>query len=100
MALLRRIRSVHAIAVYRTGTGVGQIPVPHLVGVLRQRNPLELAFSRAVEKAQLYFRRIRGEEREVDAQPIPRRAERVGQAFGYTRALRAAPALLSGFCSR
>jgi hypothetical protein len=41
--------------------------VPHLVGVLRQRDALELALAAGVEQAELDALGVLREEREVDA---------------------------------
>jgi len=78
----RLVRPVHAIAVKLPRPRVGQIAVPHLVGVLGQRDALGLAAG-VVEKTQFHLGGVRGKQREVDAQAIPRRAERIGQTFAY-----------------
>ena len=82
MALLRRVFPVHPIAIYGAGPRIRQITVPNLVGVLRQRDALELALAAGIEQAQLDASRVRGEQREVDTETVPRRAQRVRQSFG------------------
>jgi hypothetical protein len=62
--------------------------VPDLVGVFRQRDALELALAGGVEKTELDAGGVRGEEREVDTQPVPGGTERVRQSFGDARVLR------------
>jgi hypothetical protein len=53
MSLLRLIRTVHAIAVQLAGPRFGQIAVPDLVGLLAQRDALQLATAAVIEQAQL-----------------------------------------------
>ena len=78
MSLLRRVRTVHAIAVVRAGHDVGDVAVQGFVRVLGKLDPLELLFARVVEETDLDLRGVVGEEREVDTLPVPRRAARVG----------------------
>ena len=74
------VRPVHAVAVQHTGARVGQITVPHLVGVLGQRDAAELPPAAPVEHAQLDLFGMRAEQCEVHALAVPRRAQRVRQA--------------------
>ena len=53
---------------------VGQIAVPHHVGVLRQGNRQRLHFRvDGIEQAELDARGVLGKDREVDADAVPRR---------------------------
>ncbi|MNU90348.1 hypothetical protein D3C71_802130 [compost metagenome] len=72
---LGRVRAVHAIAVALARAGVGQVAVPYLVGVLGQDDPLHLT-PPLVEQAQLHAGGMAAVEREVDAHPVPGRAQR------------------------
>ena len=81
MALLGLVRTVHAIAVDEPRRGAFEVAVPDLVGVLGQRDALELALAGGVEQAQLDAGRVRREQREVDAVAVPSRAAQVRHAF-------------------
>ncbi len=74
MAVLRRVGAVDAIAVELTGVHVGEVAVPHHVGVLgqRDRQRLHLGVDR-VEEAELDAGGVLGKDREVDADTVPRR---------------------------
>jgi hypothetical protein len=66
--------------------------VPHLVGVLRQRDALELALAAGVEQAELDALGVLREEREVDAaavQVAPRGWGSPGQTRSAPRLMRA-----------
>ncbi len=80
MAVLRRVRSVRAIAIQHAGGRVRQIAVPDFVGVFRQRVARDLMASGWLEQAQIDPLCVRREHREVDAEPVPRRAERIRPA--------------------
>jgi hypothetical protein len=72
MTLPRRMRSVHPVPVCLTGPGVRQVSVPDLITPLYQCDPLGLdGILRMIEEAELYFRSMLGEEREVCSLPIP-----------------------------
>jgi hypothetical protein len=78
VATARLVRSVHAVAIELSRPHVGQIAVPHHVGVLGQRNRDRFAVGRRrVEQAQLDAGRVLAEQREVDADAVPCRAERI-----------------------
>ena len=74
MAVLRRVRAVDAVAVKLTGVHVGEVAVPHHVGVLgqRDRQRLHLGVDR-VEETELDAGGVLGKDREVDADTVPRR---------------------------
>ena len=78
----RIIRPVHAIGVDRAGAGGVHVAVPDLVGILRQLDAFELGLASLVEQAQLHLRRMRREQREIDAEPVPGGAQRMRQALG------------------
>ncbi len=75
------VGAVHPVGVHRVGAEIAQVAVPHLVGELGQLDAVELAPARLVEQAQLHPGGVRGEEREVDPEPVPGGAQGVGQAF-------------------
>src|SRR5260221_12430589 len=81
MSLLRLVRSVDAIPVELPRADIGQIAVPHLVRALRQPDLRGLRGVILVrEQAQLHAARVLGEEREVDAGPVPRGSQWIGTA--------------------
>src|SRR4051812_39823614 len=71
MALLRRVWSEGAIAIEQAGRRTGQIAVPDLVGVFRQRVARNLVAPGWLEQAKVNSLRMRREHREVDAEPVP-----------------------------
>src|ERR1700722_8820912 len=79
MAARRIVGSVDAVAVQRPRARLGEVAVPHLVGVLGQRDPRELAPAARVEDAQLDLLGVGAEQREVHPLTVPRRAQRVRQ---------------------
>ena len=78
MAIAWVVRSVDAIAINRAWPRIWKVAVPHLVGVLGELDPFELAAACVVEQAKLDLCRVGGEQRKIDAEAIPRRAARVG----------------------
>src|SRR6516162_6891230 len=77
MALLRRVRSVHAVAIAQPGPRLGQIAMPDLVRSLPHRDA-RLGLARlGVEEAELDALGMLGEQCEVDAFSVPSGAERV-----------------------
>src|SRR4029078_2112101 len=78
MALLRLIRTVHAIAVELAGPRFGQVAMTDVIGLLAQRDALQLAPPAIIEQAQLDAFRMLREQREVDALAVPRRTLRKG----------------------
>src|SRR5665648_215923 len=75
MAVARRVRPMHAVAVELARGEARHIAVPHLVGVLRQRDARRLGAAR-VKQAKLHARRMSGEQGEVYAAPVIGRAKR------------------------
>ncbi len=69
VAVLRLIRTMHAVAVKLARRHVRQIDVPHVIGAFRQRDALGLALPCAVEQAQLDLRRQLAEN---SAKLVPR----------------------------
>ena len=86
MAGRRLVGTMNAIAVDRARPRIGKVAVPDFVGVFRQHDALDLAFAGGIEQAKLDLCRVGREQCEIDAQPVPGRTERVGQAFGESRA--------------
>src|SRR4029079_10919081 len=76
---------VAPVAGHRARRLVRKVSMPHLVGVFGERNALDLALTPRVEETEVDTRRIRGEQREIDAETIPCRAERIRTAFGNPR---------------
>src|SRR5690606_28756730 len=74
----RLVGAVDAVAVERAGPNVGQVAVPDLVGMLRQRHAVGLALAGRVEQAQLDTAGMGREQGEVDAVAVPGGAERIG----------------------
>ncbi len=72
---------VDAEAVKRAGPDAGDVAVKDFVGVFGQLEPVDLASVRRVEDADVDPRRMRGEDREIGAVGVGRRAERIGLAF-------------------
>ena len=85
MAGRRLVGAVHAIAVDRARPRIGQVTVPDLVGILRQGDALDLAPAALVEQAELDLGGVGREQGEVDAQPVPGGAKRIGEAFRQAR---------------
>jgi hypothetical protein len=80
VALFGLVGSVHAIAVGKARAGFGQVAVPDAVGALANRNALDLVAALLVEKAQVDALCVLGEERKVDALPVPVGAARIRAA--------------------
>ena len=79
LAALGIPRPVHAIAVELSGPEPGHVAVEHVPGPRGERHACALArVSGRVEETQLDARRALGDDREVHARSVPRRAERLG----------------------
>ncbi len=89
--LVGLVRPVDAIAVVLPCGDVGEMPVPHVAGSLRQRDARELAAVRAVEQAQLDLFGVRGEQREVGPATVDGRAQRMRRAGREPHASAPAP---------
>ncbi len=87
MALFRRIRAVHPVAVTLPGPHVRQVAVPDLVGVLGQRDTLDFTVAR-VEQAEFHPGSVPRVQREVHTQAVPGRPQRERPAFAHPRGLR------------
>ena len=81
MAGRRLVGAVDAIAVDGAGPGIGKIAVPNLVRVFRQHDSIDLVLATRIEQAEFDLGRIGREQREIDAEPIPGGAQRVGEAL-------------------
>ena len=79
------VGAVNPVTVELVRPDVGEEAVPDHVGLFGQRDARRF-FRRVgrVEQAQFDFGRVRGEEREVDADAGPRRAERIGLAWPHS----------------
>src|SRR5262245_41960868 len=72
MPLLRFVRPMHTVAVDLAGHHVGQIGVPHQIGVLLELDALAFVLVVWVlEQAELYLRGTFGKQREVHARSVP-----------------------------
>ena len=81
VALARFVGAVNPVTVELVRPDVGEEAVPDHVGLFGQRDARRF-FRRVyrVKQAKFDFGRVRGKNREVDADPRPRRAERIGLA--------------------
>ena len=82
MAALRLVGAVHAVAVALPGPQAGNVDVPDLVGLLGQHDParLDVSLARPRRGTARPPVGVLGEEREVHALAVPRRAEGIGAA--------------------
>ena len=80
IAALWLIRAVGAEAIEQPDLRVRQVTVPHLVGEFGQRISCDLPLALWIEQAEIDALRVRGEDREVRAEPVPGGAERIGRA--------------------
>jgi hypothetical protein len=55
--------------------------MPDLVGKFRELDAMQFSFASVVEQAKFDLRGMGRKQREIDAQPVPGRAEREGQSF-------------------
>ena len=77
MPASRIVRTMHAVAVDLPRLHAGQIAMPHLVGLFRERNPTRLRPGPwPIEQAQFHPCRVLGEKREIDATGVGGGAER------------------------
>ena len=83
VALFRLVGPMHPIAVDRSRRHPWHIAVPDLVGIFGKLDAR--GFALLVEQADLDSRRMRREQREIDACAIPGRPERVRQPLGDVR---------------
>src|SRR4051812_41253579 len=72
------VGTVHSISIYKTWTSFRQIAVPYLVRIFRHENAISFPPAGRVEKAQLYFFRALGKEREIHAFAVPGGSKRIG----------------------
>ncbi|MFT3847446.1 MAG: hypothetical protein QM739_01850 [Propionivibrio sp.] len=77
MALLRAVRAMHPVAVKQAVPFARQVAMPDEIGLLRHGDAFDLASAVQVEQAELDLGRVLGEEREIDALSVPRRAKRI-----------------------
>lgn len=71
MAAVRSPGAMGTQPVDQTGTRVGQVTVPHVAGVGRQRISVGFVFAGFVKQAQLHFVGMGRKHRKVDALAIP-----------------------------
>ena len=100
MAGVRLVRTVDAIAVDQTGTRGRQVAMPDLIGIFRQLDALELGLAIRVEQAQLDLGGVRLEQRKIDAEPVPCRAERKRFALSDHRTTQQLRCLREGAAGR
>ena len=83
--LLRLVGTVHAIAVELPWSPVGQVNVPHHVGVLRHDDPLGfLLVVGGIEKTKLHLAGVLAVQGKIHAAAIPRGTERIGATWPKT----------------
>ena len=80
MPVVGRVGSVGPVAVQQARTGLRQITVPDLIGPPAHGDPFDFVPSAPIEQAQLHPVGMLQEEGEVDAFPVPSRAEGIGLA--------------------
>jgi hypothetical protein len=81
MAILRRVQTMHAVAVESAGANIWKVIVKNLVGVFRQFDPHGLGLSGAVKKADFDLRGVGGEQREIGPLAVLACALWVGETF-------------------
>src|SRR4051812_32468692 len=85
MTVGRIMRPVNAVTINLTRAGVGQIDVPHHIGLLDQFDPLCLLIvGSGIEQAEFHFRGVLTVEREVYAAPIPSGTEGIRTSWPKT----------------
>src|SRR6185295_9713525 len=80
VSVLRVVWPVEPIAIEQARPGVGKVAMPDEVGALEELDALHLAPPLGIEEAQLDTLGVLGEQREVDARPVPGGAEGIGPA--------------------
>ncbi len=71
MAGGRIVGTVHPVAVKLPRADIRQVAVPHLMGVFRQGDPVGLATSVGIEKAQFDLGGIGREQGKLDPRSLP-----------------------------
>ena len=77
----RLVGSVHTVPVCLSGSRVGDVAVPNLIGAARQGEALGFRTALPIEQTQVDSGRVRREQGEVHSPAVPGRAERRGVAF-------------------
>ena len=81
MAVLGRVRPVHAIAIEAARPDPRQVTVKYLVGIFRQLDAVGFGPRRGIEQANLDLCRMGREHREIGPRTVPACAERMRKAF-------------------
>src|SRR5271170_7182573 len=82
VALIGLIGAVHAIAIDCARPDPRHVAMPNLIGVFGEIDARGLALAFLVEQADLDSARMRREQGEIDAVPVPGGPERVWQPLG------------------
>jgi hypothetical protein len=78
MPVLGLVRAMDSVAVGKSRSRLGQVDVPHLIGVLLHADAMALPPGiLGIEEAKVDGRRVLAEEGEVHSRPVPRGAERI-----------------------
>jgi hypothetical protein len=71
MALVGSIRAIDPVSIQLAGPHFREVAMPNHVCLFGKLNPKILPSARTVKEAKLYFLRVLGVQREVDAFPVP-----------------------------
>src|SRR6266404_1292889 len=74
------IGAMNAIAVELPRGYIAQVTVPDILGAFRQRDPLDLAPTMAIEEAEFDLFGVRRKQREVCSASVPNRSQRMRRA--------------------
>ena len=80
MPCFRRVRAMNTVAVDGAGSNVGEITMPDLVRVLRQRDAVDFLFVR-VEDTNLNLCGVSGKKSKIGALAVPSCATRMRQTL-------------------
>ena len=84
-ALIGFVGAVHPQTIDGARMHVGNVAVPDLVGIFRQRDTLQLRAAGRIEQTHLHLRGVGGKQREVGAFGVPNRTVGLLTAFANTR---------------
>ncbi len=82
MAAMRIVSAMRPQPVQQAGTGIGQVTVPDLIGAFRQCQAHQFLASAGIENTEFDFLRVGRENREIHAQAVGCRTQRIRHARG------------------